>query len=309
MEEPGWLLRAVTEHFAGGSALWIGWVLLLVAIRAQTAQWSAGKVSVFAALGLVWVVLSGWPSFVIQGLLYGTALIWLMRPVLPSATRLPDVRWWRRGVLPVVVVALLFELPWTLGPLRTLPVRELAVIGDSVTAGLNAKDVTWPRVLAQTGAVPIWDASQQGATVASARQQLQRLDGRGDALLIEIGGNDLLEGLPVDDFAARLDALLDAARPQYASVTMLELPLPPLCNRYGVVQRRLATKHGVALIPKRVFARVLTATGSTVDGIHLSDRGQQRMASAIREWLQLPATPDESEYHRLDVVRPASREE
>jgi acyl-CoA thioesterase-1 len=303
MDEPNFLLRAVTYHFASGQALWVGMAILLFAVRVEAWNWLPGKVLLFALLGLVWVALSGWPSYWIQGLLFATILLWLIRPVLPTSLVIPSAARLSQIVVAMVVASILLESPWLLGPWRSAKsVTELAVIGDSVTAGLNAKDVTWPRVLAETGSCIVWDASQQGATVKSASQQLTRLDGRGDALVIEIGGNDLLEGLPLDQFAEGFETLLSAARPQYRTIVMLELPLPPFSNRYGIVQRRLARQFEIPLIPKREFARVLTASCSTVDGIHLSDRGQQRMADVVRYWLHLPASSKTAaEYHRVDV--------
>lgn len=301
MDEPHLLLRLATDHFAGGTALWVGWILILAATRLQQRRWAARKVGFASAAGLLWIALSGWPSYGLQAALFAVVMSWLAFLARPSWNRI-ELRF-RHCVRAVVVLALLTELPWTLGPMRRPPpVAQLAVIGDSVTAGLNDDDLTWPRVLSQTGTCEVWDASQQGATIASAAQQLHRLAGRGDALVIEIGGNDLLEGLPVQTFASQLDARLSTARRQYTKIVLLELPLPPFCNRYGIVQRRLARRYGISLIPKREFARVLTAAGSTVDGIHLSNRGQERMAEVVRYWLALPAQSATSiAYHRVDV--------
>jgi lysophospholipase L1-like esterase len=64
-------------------------------------------------------------------------------------------------------------------------------------------------------------------------------------------------------------------------VVMFELPLPPFRNEYGRVQRKLASKYGVVLIPKRVFVGVLTEEGATMDGVHLSPQGHERMAEIV----------------------------
>jgi acyl-CoA thioesterase-1 len=62
---------------------------------------------------------------------------------------------------------------------------------------------------------------------------------------------------------------------------MLELPLPPFYNEFGRAQRRVARRHGVLLVPRRVMLGVLLHGGSTVDSIHLSPSGHARMAEAI----------------------------
>ncbi len=75
----------------------------------------------------------------------------------------------------LVLVSALGELPRQWSPRALWPeANSIAVIGDSVTAGLEARDRTWPRVLAETTTLTVYDASQQGATVRSALQQLQR---------------------------------------------------------------------------------------------------------------------------------------
>jgi acyl-CoA thioesterase-1 len=111
--------------------------------------------------------------------------------------------------------------------------------------------------------------------------QAERIGDEPGLVLLEIGGNDMLGSTTPEQFEERLEVLLaEVCRPN-RTVVMLELPLPPLCNRIGMIQRRLAAKHEVALIPKRVFIGVLTSSGATVDGIHLSPKGHAQMAETM----------------------------
>ena len=71
-------------------------------------------------------------------------------------------------------------------------------------------------------------------------------------------------------------------------VAMVELPLPPFCNRYGMVQRALAREHGVTLIPKRFMAGVMSRPGATVDGLHFSNTGHILFARALYGMLTHP---------------------
>ena len=66
---------------------------------------------------------------------------------------------------------------------------------------------------------------------------------------------------------------------------MLELPLPPTYEEWGRVQRALAYKHGVVLIPKRYFAGVLGTRDATADGLHLSASGADAMGDMVYEVL------------------------
>jgi lysophospholipase L1-like esterase len=164
-------------------------------------------------------------------------------------------------------------------------------VGDSLTAGLEASDRTWPKRLVQTAGIRLHDASQQGATVASAKNQLEQLPHDADVLVLLIGGNDILERRSPEAFAVALDQLLTAAKAQCRTVVMQAIPLPPLANRYGALQRELARKHRVRLIPARRLMAVLTTRGATVDGIHLTDRGQELMARLMTTALGLTTIP------------------
>jgi acyl-CoA thioesterase-1 len=125
-----------------------------------------------------------------------------------------------------------------------------------------------------------------GATVSSALRKAQQVAIPDGIVLVEIGGNDLLGSTTVDDFRRDLEALLAHLTGPDRQIIMFELPLPPFCNGYGRVQRRLAAKHDVALIPKRVFLRVLAADNATLDSIHLSQHGHELMADSVWQVLQ-----------------------
>jgi acyl-CoA thioesterase-1 len=60
----------------------------------------------------------------------------------------------------------------------------------------------------------------------------------------------------------------------------------PFANEFGRIQRRLAHKHGVVLIPKRAFAGLLAADNATVDSVHLSRHGQELMGTLVWELIQ-----------------------
>ncbi len=100
-------------------------------------------------------------------------------------------------------------------------------------------------------------------------------------VLAEIGGNDVLRANRPEAFERGLDVLLAKLCEGGRTVVMFELPLPPFHNRYGEVQRRLASRHGVQLIPKRVLMGLLRTDGATVDGIHLSARGHELLAETV----------------------------
>jgi acyl-CoA thioesterase I len=190
----------------------------------------------------------------------------------------------RLVALAVWSAALAFELPYHFAPARLSPLGmpKLFVIGDSVSAGMKeGEQGTWPRLLAKKEGIEVDDFSKMGATVGSARTQAGRIGDENGIVLLEIGGNDLLSATTSEEFAEQLDLLLAETCRRGRIVLMLELPLPPFHNRFGMIQRDLAAKHGVLLIPKRVFIGILTTSGATLDGIHLTPAGHAQLADAI----------------------------
>lgn len=283
MEEPSFLLRATLWHFGSGDAFFVGWGLMFLAIVLRIRGASTHRMNLLGLLGLIWVCLTD--AFSLHALIQ-LAILFLLIVVTwwlskRKTTRLSPSLW----LVAILIVAVCgMEVPYHLPIRPTAPdAGSVAIIGDSVTAGLNAGDHTWPRQLAEATGRTVYEASQQGATVKSAITQLEKLDGRGDVLWIEIGGNDILESLPPHVYAEQLDQLLAAATKRYSKIMLMEIPAPPGGGRYVYDQRRLATKYHLPLVPKRQLLSVLTSKGSTQDGVHLANAGHERMARVVRK--------------------------
>lgn len=306
MEEPNALIRWVIYLFGGGDA---GLVALcgLGAITASAILFPDRRFSrpqvyfaaVFLCLATLCCASPPMPLWFQIGSVIGLFAVGLhlvrKRSSKPKHQRLA------MGLLAVWFLgAIGWQIPYLTWSPRTFPCQPLLIVGDSITAGLNDGDDTWPRQLAKMVNYPVLDASQPGATLKSARKQISRFGDGPGLLILEIGGNDLLEGLPVHEFTRDLDRLLADAKRPGRTIVMFELPLPPLCSRHGSAQRELARKYGVHLVPKRLFAGVLTTKGATVDGIHLSDQGHTVMANLIKYLLAQQLGPGTDFYVRVE---------
>ena len=176
------------------------------------------------------------------------------------------------------------ELPYHFAPgIRTAADRTLAVIGDSVTAGTGTSDkaIKWPEQIAEKHNIRVDNRSQPGEKSSTALKHIQKDPPNSSVVLVEIGGNDLMGSTTAEKFEIDLDALLTFICQEERQVIMLELPLPPFRNQMGAIQRRLARKHGVKLVPKRVFISVLTTENSTIDSVHLTQKGHDLFAEAM----------------------------
>lgn len=162
--------------------------------------------------------------------------------------------------------------------------RPIVVIGDSLSSGGFGEGAPWPAILATSRRVT--NASQPSENVSLALRDVVSLlrEATADTIVVlEIGGNDMLDRKPAAEFERDLHALVREAAGR--TVVMLELPVMPGMWRFGAAQRRVAQAAGVVLVPKRVLARVLTRPSNTVDGIHLTQRGHDELARAIAPWI------------------------
>lgn len=149
-----------------------------------------------------------------------------------------------------------------------------------------AGERVWSVLLDEERPGRIENRAVPGSQVSTSRRTLEQFRFcPGDVLVIELGGNDLLGGVPGAEFRRKLNGLLDVAASFDVPVLMFELPLPPFRSSYLRAQRELAAKYGVTLIPRRRFAAVLSGGGSTVDGLHLSNYGHEKMAAVVRRCL------------------------
>jgi acyl-CoA thioesterase-1 len=162
--------------------------------------------------------------------------------------------------------------------------RPVFVLGDSLSAGLGGHEGTWPTLLADRLGRPVQNLARPGAQLADGLLQARALP-NSCVVLIELGGNDLLGGVTAEAFAESLRRLLRQLVGEGRSLVMFELPLLPLQNRYGQVQRQVGTEFGVRLIPRRILAGAVTLPGHTTDGLHLSTTGHRWLAEKLVAWL------------------------
>jgi acyl-CoA thioesterase-1 len=318
VNEPNPLLRWAMFHFAGGDAYVCGLLAFSVCQFALLSDRSPAVrrwLIIASWLGLVWAAADPPPvPWILLAPLGALLLAGIWQRPNEAKNTSPDFvrrgRLYRIGLASLAAAGIAWELPNLFTSPPDLTVKTLGVVGDSITAGLNDGEDTWPKQLSRQIAVDVVDASQPGATLKSARKQVELLNPHPcDLLLLEIGGNDLLEGLPLPDFERDLDQLLAMCQRPGRSVVMLELPLPPWAMRYGAIQRQLASKYHVSLVPRRRFLGVLTAAGATVDGIHLSNTGQARLTGLVQSLLTIgSASPSEGTYQHVEDGRLASKQ-
>jgi lysophospholipase L1-like esterase len=267
-----------------GDVLYVG--LCLLASGAVMGVWQPGVGIALAWLGLVLAIASAVPihpaAYVLLGL---TVLAWQV-----CVRRKPE-RSGVAGVAVCLVVAVVLGagLADRFPPRVSLP-RETAVfvVGDSLSAGLSAPGRgSWPQLLAATLDLHVSNLARAGATLSDGVAQVQAIPPGAAIVLVELGGNDVLARGTPQRFGSDLDFLLNAAVGDGRKILMFELPLMPLQNTLGRVQREVCRKHGVTLLPRSLLAGAVALPNHTTDGLHLSARGHAWLAEHVASfWLE-----------------------
>ena len=193
----------------------------------------------------------------------------------------------RRRLAGIAAVLVAVALSGCGGP-REAPLpagSTVVVLGDSITAGYGVgAEAAWPARLAQRTGWRVIAAGVSGDRTAGGRERLPPLlDAHAPALvIIELGGNDMLRGVPTTEIVANLEAMIDATRAHGAKAVLMAAPQP---NALGVLTgfsaaplyRDLGERAKIPLIEKALPA-VLSEQKLKLDALHPTAEGHALLA-------------------------------
>jgi acyl-CoA thioesterase-1 len=138
----------------------------------------------------------------------------------------------------------------------------------------------------------IVNAGVSGDTTAGGLRRLDwALDGDVKVLVLELGANDGLRGLPVDQMRDNLSQMIAMAKKRGITVLLCGMEAPP---NFGPQYTRdfreafvsVAREHDVAFIPFMLAGVAGDAALNQADGIHPNEEGTRRVADLIWQSLQ-----------------------
>jgi acyl-CoA thioesterase I len=175
---------------------------------------------------------------------------------------------------------------------------RIAVLGDSLTAGLGiAKAASYPSLLQERLDAAHLDfevvnAGVSGDTSAGGLSRLDwALDGDVRILIVALGGNDGLRGLPADELQHNLAQIIERAQARGISVILAGMEAPPNYGRdyivsFHKVYPALAATYHVALVPFLLQGVAGDETLNQRDGIHPTVAGARIVADNVWKVLQ-----------------------
>jgi len=166
--------------------------------------------------------------------------------------------------------------------------ERIVVLGDSLSDAYNMpREAGWVHRLDERlgDQHEVIDGSISGDTSAGA---VARIDGllktyQPQVLIVILGGNDGLRGLPPSALERNLATLIERGRDAGAKVALMQIRLPPnlgpvYIERFEGVYPALAERYGVELIPF-FLDDLFDKPGMLMDdGIHPTQAAQPKLA-------------------------------
>ena len=170
---------------------------------------------------------------------------------------------------------------------------RISVLGDSLTAGLGVpKAAAYPSVLQQRLDADgldfeVVNAGVSGDTSAGGLARLDwALEGEVRVLVVALGGNDGLRGLPAEELQRNLAQIIERAQARGTTVVLAGMEAPPNYGRDYIVSFHkiypaLAAQYRVAFVPFLLQGVAGDEALNQPDGIHPTAAGARIVADNV----------------------------
>lgn len=185
-------------------------------------------------------------------------------------------------------------LPVAAGPVRGEDAPRILVLGDSISAAYGMElEQGWVHLLQQRLQLEgyphrVVNASISGETTAGGLARLPELlqTHSPDVVIIELGGNDGLRGLGLQQTRDNLEGMIELARQQGARVVLLGMRLPPnygptYTDAFERIYAQLAGPPGVVSVPFFMEGVALEPGMMQHDRIHPTSRAQPQLLDNV----------------------------
>jgi acyl-CoA thioesterase-1 len=176
-------------------------------------------------------------------------------------------------------------------PIATRP--RVVILGDSLTAGLGLPpDQAYPTLLQERLdkeglKYEVVNAGVSGDTSAGGLARLDwALEGDVRVLIVALGGNDGLRGLPAEELKGNLSQIIERAQKRHIQVMLAGMEAPPNFGQSYIVSFHqvypdLARQYKVSLVPFLLLGVAGIDGLNQRDGIHPTAEGARIVADNI----------------------------
>jgi acyl-CoA thioesterase I len=181
-------------------------------------------------------------------------------------------------------------------PTPAEPTGTIAVLGDSLAVS-PTREANFPAVLQRRLATEgdpwrVLNFSRNGATTAEGVARLDEVLAEApDILIVALGANDGVRGVPVETVRAQLDDIITRAMTRGIRVLLCGMEAPPLNGlRYSLAFRGvfpgLAREYDLPLVPFLLTGVVGRPDMNLEDWVHPNALGAERIADTVWVFLE-----------------------
>ena len=177
---------------------------------------------------------------------------------------------------------------------------RIIILGDSLTAGLGLDiNLAYPALVAEQleelgYPTEIINAGQSGDTTAGGLRRVDwLLKQNPDLLIVELGANDGMRGIPLPEIEKNLNGIIDKAQAKDTRVFLMEMYIPSNFGKeytdgFNDIYDKIAKEQSISLIPFLLQEVAGKPELNQADGIHPTAKGHELMADVVRsgiiEW-------------------------
>ena len=189
-------------------------------------------------------------------------------------------------------------LSWAPFPVLAQDGPAVIVLGDSLSAAYGMEmSQSWPSLLQERlrengYAHRVFNSSITGDTTQGGLARLPRLldRQRPEVVILELGGNDGLRGLPIEVTHSNLSSMIEKSQSTGAAVILAEMRIPPNYGRtytkkFNSMYTELSEQYGIALMPFLLEDIALEPGLMQEDGIHPTALAQPLILDRV--WAEL----------------------
>jgi acyl-CoA thioesterase-1 len=179
-------------------------------------------------------------------------------------------------------------------PDAAVPIRRAVVLGDSLAVSPSL-DQSFParlqaRVDRQGLRWTVVNAGISGDTSSGGLRRLEPLLAGTGVLVLALGANDGLSGVPVATVESNLATIVETAQRRSVRVLLCGMETPPTHGfdysiAFHQVFPRLADRFGIPLVPFLLAGVALDPSLNLPDGVHPNAAGAERIADTIWPYL------------------------
>ncbi|MFZ4500162.1 MAG: GDSL-type esterase/lipase family protein [Minisyncoccia bacterium] len=158
----------------------------------------------------------------------------------------------------------------------------IVAMGDSLVYGAGStRGNDFVSVLSREIGEPVINSGVNGSTTADGLARVDTvLAVKPRVVIVLLGGNDFLRGVPIDETFQNLEAIVEKLQSSGAVVVLLGIQGGVLSDPFAKQFEALAERRGMAYVPN-VLSGLIGNTALMADAIHPNDAGYKRVAEKV----------------------------